>query len=130
MDNIKFKYIFENKNKKTKKLYVTLREVEKNNFEGYIQAQKEIGYHLVSREIFIGIKDKNKKDIYTKDKVKGFGRKFTVRFGVIEREIVNDNEDINMVQIPSFYFEWEHQSLYPIVNNYKGKNDLETLEII
>ena len=89
-----------------------------------------MGYHLVSREIFTGIKDKNKKDIYTKDKVKGFGREFVVKFGVIEREILSDNGDINMVQIPSFYFELEHQALYPIVNNYKRENDLETLEII
>lgn len=77
------------------------------------------------------------KPIYEGDIVAGFGTQFVVKFGIARRQLRSDhkalNEEgaVNFVDIPSFYFQDPNGvPLYPIVENYKGEHDLETLEVI
>lgn len=82
--------------------------------------------------LYSGLKDKNNNCIFVGDRIKGFDREFIVKKGVKEIEKVSPNGNINLVLIPCIYLECleTKETLFPIVKNYKGKCDLEDLEII
>lgn len=80
---------------------------------------------------FIGLQDKNKKDIYEGDigeviNVDGIKTRFEIKWGIHRRDMTSGWT----VDIPSFCFEIEDFPTYPIVNNYKGIHDLDMVEII
>ena len=79
-----------------------------------------------------GLKDKNGHYIFVGDRIKGFDREFIVKKGIKEIEKVSPMGGTNLVLIPCIYFECVETKdvLFPIVKNYKGKCDLEDLEII
>lgn len=79
----------------------------------------------------IGLEDCNGNEIFEGCLLEGFDRTFKVKYGIVDIEKVSPNKDINEVQIPCFYFEDTNDGtkVFPILKNYKGKNDLEDLKI-
>lgn len=100
------------------------------SLEGWKKEEKVEEEGLMSR-MYIGLKDAAGNKIHEGDTIKGFDRTFKIKFGAVDVEKVASNGDINTVQIPCFYFEdvKDGEKVFPIKNNYLGKNDLEDLKI-
>lgn len=93
---------------------------------------KRVVEQLENNSEGIGLEDCKGNEISEGCLLEGFGRTFKVKYGVVDVEKVSPNKEINEVQIPCFYFENTEngEKLFPILKNYKGKNDLEDLKII
>jgi uncharacterized phage protein (TIGR01671 family) len=75
-------------------------------------------------------KDCDEADLFEGDIVKGFDALFVIKKGIVKINKVSTDGSTNEVEISCFYFEHEGEPLFPIVNNYKGENDLQTLKKI
>jgi uncharacterized phage protein (TIGR01671 family) len=80
---------------------------------------------------FIGLQDKNKKDIYDGDigrvaAQSGRTEIFVVKWGIHRREMKSGWT----VDIPGFCFEVDGHPAFLIVNNYLNGHDLDIIEII
>lgn len=87
--------------------------------------------HVIQRKSLMT--DANNVSIYEGDIVAGFGRDFVVKYGQIERNVLDYNErESNFVDIEGFYFEDQENGmrLFPIIENAFGAHDLDTLTII
>ncbi len=84
------------------------------------------GYPL---EQFIGMQDKNGKEIYEGDILNGFNQRFVIEYGIARRSVGQDSYEID---IPCFYFRniYTNAKVFPIVKNVVGGHDLETLEVV
>src|SRR4051812_48855760 len=74
---------------------------------------------------FIGMKDKNGREIYEGDILNGFNQRFVIEYGIARRSM---EQDSYQVDIPCFYFRniyIEGSRLFPIVKNGGGRHDLE-----
>lgn len=87
---------------------------------------------LLNNSEGIGLEDCNGNEIFQGCLLEGFNRTFKVQYGVEDIEKVSPNGEINKVQIPCYSFKDTEngEKLFPILKNYKGKNDLEDLKII
>lgn len=81
---------------------------------------------------FTGYTDKDGKKIYGGDVIKGFGRYFVVKWGIAQIDKIAPDGMENRVDCASFYFEVIQGGapLYPIIYNFKGEHDLQTLKVI
>lgn len=84
--------------------------------------------HLILEQ-FIGMQDKNGKDIYVGDILKGFASAFIIEFGIARRQMGSGFE----VDIPCFYFlkPYTQEKLFPINENNSSRtvSDLQYLEV-
>jgi len=78
MKEIKFRYIFKNEIFNDISIYyLTLKEIENGDLNKILKSGMiENGYKIIARDLFIGYKDINNKDIYSTDTLKISGNEY------------------------------------------------------
>lgn len=77
---------------------------------------------------YIGVQDKNGRDIYEGDIVNVNGRKFEVKFGKVQRDVVGYDGVVRTLEFNTFYFKGiDGLAYFSIVGEI---HDLELTEVI
>ncbi len=81
---------------------------------------------------FTGYKDSEGSKVFGGHILAGFDRLFVVKWDVVQIDKIAPDGTENRVDCASFYFEVLQGGapLYPIICNFEGKHDLDTLTII
>ena len=111
---------------------ITIEQLEGEGSRPYILTKKWAdGWELVARDLWSGLQDRNKVDIYNNDigevvDQEGKTVRFLVKWGTHRREMKSGWT----VDIPGFCFEVNGFPTFPIANNYLNGHDLDIISII
>lgn len=79
-------------------------------------------FERCSLRTYIGLNDKNKIEMYTRDIVEGFNNRFVIECGINRIKKVAYDDEIVEVDVPGFYFRSliYNDKVYPIVGDLSG----------
>ena len=109
----------------------TYNDISLSNISFILGRDWECEPHVIQRKS--QMTDGEDTPIYEGDIVFGFEREFEVKYGKLERNVLDyDERNSSFVDIEGFYFEDRENGmrLFPLIENVYGEHDLDQLIVI